>query len=148
VSDRRAPPRLEVAALDCLLDGANLEVRWRLNNRTNEAIEILETWLPHSAFFAARQNLDPPIRASANESVDIERTVRVPAGDAEVENAFLNLRVRYSGARRPVWRLLVRMRVRAAHEGPASVRVESITQHEDGFAESVRDLRQGSNGPA
>jgi hypothetical protein len=125
-----------------------LKVRWRLNNQTSEAIEILETWLPHSDFFAARQNLDPPIRAGANELVDIERTVRLPAGDAEVENAFLNLRVRYAGTKRPVWRLMVRMRVRTAHEGPASVRVESITQHEDGFAESVRDLRQGSNGPA
>jgi hypothetical protein len=130
---------LGVEVVGCRLDGADLAVRWRLSNQSNEPVEILETWLPHGSFFAERLLANPPLPVAAWASVDIERRVRGPIGNATVENAFLNLHLRRADSARPVWRILVRMRVDTAHDGPAGVRVESITCHLEGFAETVLD---------
>jgi hypothetical protein len=110
-----------------------LNVAWRISNLASLPVQIVETWIPHGRFFAARQALEPSIYLLEGESATVHRSVRFVAEPGEiVENAFLNLRVRYGGG---LWRILTRLRVEPTAANSVSIVVEAVTTHPVGFAE-------------
>jgi len=122
-------------AVDAGPERGIIRVDWRVTNLTDAPIEVLETWLPHGRFFAERQALEPPLILLAGASAVVRRNVRYAAEPGEVvENAFLNLRVRFGGR---LWRALARMRVQCALDGDVRLAVQALTVDQVGFAETV-----------
>src|SRR5579883_1613375 len=118
-------------------DGGTLNIGWRIENQSTDAVEIVESWCPHSGFFAARASVRPPMRLQAGECGCLQRDVRCGAGLGEaVENAFFIALVRYCGS---IWRVLTRVRVAAGADSRATLQVEATTAHLVGFAASASE---------
>jgi hypothetical protein len=125
-------PHLELDSRIIRQGGGQIEAVWRISNSSSRPVELLETWLPHGRFHAARQAIDPPILLPPGQVGEVDREIRLSAEPGEdVENAFLNLQVRYRGV---LWRMLVRLRVGLEFSGAMTITVESITSHPVGFA--------------
>lgn len=130
-------PRMSVtpAGVSVEADGRAARVDWEVTNAGSEPLQILETWLPHGRFFGERQAFEPALFLGAGATAIIRRGVRYVADpEGVVENAFLNLRVRYGGR---LWRILVRVRAHSTTKSPApslGLTVEAITVHPIGFA--------------
>ncbi len=108
-----------------------MTVAWRLANLSDLPVQIQESWLPHSQFFAERLRYTPPLHLAAGVRLLIRRNVRCDPDRGSVENAFLNLRVHYG---HQTWRVLVRMRVGWTAKQLARPVVEAVTLHQVGFA--------------
>ena len=138
-ANTEATPKLTVQAVGMTIgpDHGILHVDWQLTNLTSEPIEILEGWLPHGRFLGERQAFEPALDLAAGESAIIQRSVRYAAEPGEIiENAFLNLRVRYGGQ---PWRVLTRMRVECGFAGALGLIVEAVTMHRIGFSEAATE---------
>src|SRR5919108_5632001 len=74
---------------------------WRIQNLSQEPLQLLSAGLPHSRFRSEEQELSPAPELLAGESAQLTLAVacREPAGTV-VENAFLILRVLW---REGVW---------------------------------------------
>jgi hypothetical protein len=106
-------------------------VSWRITNESGKDVLVLETWLPHGAFYADKEQHSPQLRIDQGRDVEVSRRVRSQAAsEASVENTFLILLVDFAGS---AWRIFVRMRVEA---GASSVRpiIEAVTAQSIGFA--------------
>jgi hypothetical protein len=134
---------VEVGASE--FDAGSLKIRWRLTNLTYREIDILETWLPHNSLFADRVRPKPPLSVRPDSTIEFGRVALWSRPEnGEVENAFLNLAIRYAGTTSPVWRFLIRMRVSDISNGAAAIRLLSMTSHEQGFADSRRQQSSGA----
>src|SRR6267142_2763575 len=82
---------------------------WRIQNLSQDPLQLLSAGLPHSRFRSEEQELSPASELSPSESAQLMLTVacREPAGTV-VENAFLILRVLW---RERLWRIFTRLRV-------------------------------------
>src|SRR5688572_15055586 len=84
-------------------------IRWEIANLSRGPVELVEVWLPHSGFNAARHVLEPSRTLLPRETVIFETGVRCSAQPGEiVENAFVILRVGSDGRE---WRVFARLRV-------------------------------------
>jgi hypothetical protein len=127
------PPPLTVSRVACRPVGGAVQhpgdaVRWTaawlLHNAGAQPLELEAAWIPHGRFRGdGRLPLAVVIDPGASHELEFAVTAEEPPGTI-VENAFLILRVRVSGA---AWRVFVRMRIEF---DPAAVPVpvvETIT---------------------
>jgi hypothetical protein len=82
---------------------------WRIQNLSQEPLQLLSAGLPHSRFRSEEQELSPAPELLPGESAQLTLAVasREPAGTV-VENAFLILQVLW---RERLWRIFARLRV-------------------------------------
>jgi hypothetical protein len=82
---------------------------WRIQNLSQEPLQLLSAGLPHSRFRSEDQELSPAPELSPGESAQLTLAVACcePAGTV-VENAFLILQVLWREQR---WRIFARLRV-------------------------------------
>ena len=113
-----APPRWQVA--------------WRIENRTDGPVEIVEAWIPHGRFRAEEQRdgLARQIGPGGSELLERRVLFEEPPGTV-VENAFLVLRLNWRGR---AWRMFARHRVEAGPSGAPRPICELITSQPVGFS--------------
>jgi hypothetical protein len=82
---------------------------WRIQNLSQEPLQLLSAGLPHSRFRSEEQELSPAPELIPGESAQLTLAVACiePAGTV-LENAFLILRVQW---RERLWRIFARLRV-------------------------------------
>ena len=82
---------------------------WRIQNLSQEPLQLLSAGLPHSRFRSEEQELflAPELLPGESARLALAVACREPAGTV-VENAFLILRVL---SRERLWRILARLRV-------------------------------------
>src|SRR5688572_13437980 len=105
---------------------------WRIQNLTQESLQLLAAGLPHSRFRSEEQELSPAPKLLPGESARLALAVAccAPTGTV-VENAFLILRVLW---REQLWRILARLRVVFdQHSVPENI-TEVITTQAVGFS--------------
>ena len=108
-------------------------MRWRIDNFGSAPLNILAVRLPHGKFRSDEKSFDPPLDIAPGESGRIEIEARCgEAPGAEVENAFVILRVTQGGA---PWLILARQRIRIENKGKPNSVTEWITAQPVGFAE-------------
>jgi hypothetical protein len=107
---------------------------WRVQNLTQESLQLLAAGLPHSRFRSEEQELSPAPKLLPGESARLALAVAccVPTGTV-VENAFLILRVLW---REQLWRILARLRVVFDQYGAPESSTEVITTQPVGFSSS------------
>jgi hypothetical protein len=135
VSDAALPPRLQIEPVDCqpCARAGEWQASWRIRNAADEAINLLETWLPHGRFRWEPRKLEPPIQLGPGAELVLDQPVRCQeAAGTVVENTFLFLKVTWRG--RP-WRVLARHRIEWNRAGPRPV-CELITTQPVGFSAS------------
>jgi hypothetical protein len=111
------------------------QVAWTILNLGDAPLKILAARAPHGKFLCEEKEFTPPVDLAANQRGRIELEVRCgEAKGAEVENAFLILRVLYAGGR---WLILVRLRVYVAEEGKPVTTSELITAQPVGFSSKL-----------
>lgn len=112
-------------------------VAWRIQNLSSEPLEILAGRLPHGKFRGDEKEFTPSPKIARGEDIRLEFSVAChePAG-AEVENAFLILRVVWGG--RP-WRILARLRVKLSAGGEPESVTELITTQQIGFSQREQE---------
>jgi hypothetical protein len=111
------------------------QVAWTILNLGDAPLKILAARAPHGKFLCDEKEFTPPVDLAANQRGRIELEVRCgEAEGAEVENAFLILRVLYAGGR---WLILVRLRVYVAEEGKPVTTSELITAQPVGFSSKL-----------
>lgn len=112
------PPRLRVEPLTT--------DRWRITNDGDDAVRLLETWLPHGRFRGAP--LRHPRTIGPGQSVTLEHPV-LASGEPHdvVENAFLILRLEG-------WRVLARLTLRFDRAGVPRPEVVVVTSQRAGFS--------------
>jgi hypothetical protein len=108
-------------------------MRWRIDNFGSAPLSVLAARLPHGKFRSDEKSFDPAIEIAAGDSgrIEIEARCAEPPG-AEVENAFVILRVSQAGA---PWLILARQRIHIDKEGTPNSATEWITAQPVGFAE-------------
>ncbi len=133
------PPQLGVTIVSTARASATEhDVVWQITNEGRDAVEILESWLPHGQFYADREPCSPASRLKPGAGVRIGRRVRCGGEGDEVENAFLILQLRSGGA---AWRLFTRLRVIKEAGGAVRPVAEAVTLQPVGFA--VREAEVG-----
>lgn len=111
------------------------QVAWSIVNIGDAPLKILAARAPHGKFLCDEKEFTPPVDLAANQRGRIELEVRCgEAEGAEVENAFLILRVLYAGGR---WLILARLRVYVAEEGKPVTTSELITAQPVGFSSKL-----------
>jgi hypothetical protein len=111
------------------------QVAWSIVNLGAAPLKILAARAPHGKFLCDEKEFTPPVDLAANQRGRIELEVRCgEAEGAEVENAFLILRVLYAGLR---WLILARLRVYVAEEGKPVTTSELITAQPVGFSSKL-----------
>jgi hypothetical protein len=111
------------------------QVAWTIVNLGDAPLKILAARAPHGKFRCEEKEFTPPVDLAANQRGRIELEVRCcEAEGAEVENAFLILRVLYAGGR---WLILARLRVYVAEEGKPVTTSELITTQPVGFSSKL-----------
>jgi hypothetical protein len=111
------------------------QVAWSIVNIGDAPLKILAARAPHGKFRCDEKEFTPPVDLAANQRGRIELEVRCgEAEGAEVENAFLILRVLYAGGR---WLILARLRVYVAEEGKPVTTSELITAQPVGFSSKL-----------
>lgn len=107
-------------------------VAWRLRNSGLAPVQVLSAHQPHDHFFHPEQELAPPLVLAPGQAAELALPVAFEeAPGAEVENAFLILRLLWDG--RP-WRVLLRLRVAAGADGTPRPTAERLTTQPVGFA--------------
>ena len=110
-------------------------IAWLVENLGAAPLKILAARAPHGKFLCDEKEFTPPVDLAANQRGRIELEVRCgKAEDAEIENAFLILRVLYAGGR---WLILARLRVYVNGEGKPATKTESITTQPVGFSSKL-----------
>jgi hypothetical protein len=108
-------------------------VEWKIDNLGEAALNILAARLPHGKFRSDEKLFDPPLEVATHQSSRFEVEARcAEAPGAEVENAFVILRVTQDGAPRLI---LARLRIRIDDQGTPNSVTELITVQPVGFAE-------------
>jgi hypothetical protein len=107
---------------------------WRVQNLSQEPLQLLAAGLPHSRFRSEEQELSsaPKLLPSQNARLALAVACGEPAGTV-VENAFLILRVLW---RQQPWRILARLRVVFDQHGVPENSTEVITTQPVGFSSS------------
>jgi hypothetical protein len=107
---------------------------WRIQNLSQEPLQLLAAGLPHSRFRSEEQELSPAPKLLPGESARLALAVacREPAGTV-VENAFLILRVLW---RERPWRIFARLRVVFDQHGMPKNSTEVVTTQPVGFSSS------------
>jgi hypothetical protein len=105
---------------------------WRIQNLSQEPLQILSAGLPHSRFRSEEQELSPAPELLPGESAQLTLAVacREPVGTV-VENAFLILRVLW---RERLWRIFARLRVIFDQHSVPENRTVVITTQPVGFS--------------
>jgi hypothetical protein len=108
-------------------------VEWKIDNLGDAPLSILAVRLPHGKFRSDEKLSDPPLEVAAHQSGRFEVEARcAEAPGAEVENAFVILRITQNGA---PWLILARLRIRIDDHGTPNGVTELITVQPVGFAE-------------
>jgi hypothetical protein len=111
------------------------QVAWTIVNLGDAPLKILSARAPHGKFRCDEKEFTPPVDLAANQRGRVELEVRCgEAEGAEIENAFLILRVLYAGGR---WLILARLRVYVAEEGKPVTTSELITAQPVGFSSKL-----------
>jgi hypothetical protein len=111
------------------------QVAWTIVNLGDAPLKILAARAPHGKFRCDEKEFTPPVDLAANQRGRIELEVRCgEAEGAEIENAFLILRVLYAGGR---WLILARLRVYVAEGGKPVTTSELITAQPVGFSSKL-----------
>jgi hypothetical protein len=107
---------------------------WRIQNLSQEPLQLLAAGLPHSRFRSEEQALTPAPKLLPDEStrLALEVACHEPAATV-VENAFLILRVLWG---EQPWRILARLRVIFDQHGAPESSAEVITTQPVGFSAS------------
>lgn len=105
---------------------------WSIESTGDSPLEILTARLPHGKFRSEEKVFAPPvvIPPSGTGRIEIEARCGEPPS-AEVENAFLILRVAHDGEQ---WLILARLRVRIDTRGAPAAATELITVQRFGFS--------------
>ena len=105
---------------------------WRIQNLSQEPLQLLSAGLPHSRFRSEEQELSPSPELLEGESAQLTLALACcePAGTV-VENAFLILRVLW---REQPWRILARLRVVFDQDGVPDNSTIVITTQPVGFS--------------
>ena len=118
---------VELVHLNGTADPRVLSTRWELVNRTDEPIEVLESWFPHNQFHRPRQAFAPALTLAPRMSIQLVADVTFAAAPREViENAFLILRARYQDQ---AWRIFARLRIVCDDAGHPNPVVEALSAH-------------------
>lgn len=108
-------------------------MRWEIDNLGAAPLHIVTARLPHGKFRSDEKSFDPPLEIASGASGRIEIEARcAETPGAEVENAFVILRVIEAGA---PWLILARLRVSIDNEGVPNSTTELITVQRVGFSE-------------
>ncbi len=112
------------------------QIGWLIENLGDAPLKILAARAPHGKFRCDEKEFTPPVDLAANQRGRIELEVRCSEAEgAEIENAFLLLRVVHAGK---AWLILARLRVLMNNDGvPATVTELITTQHVGFFKEDV-----------
>jgi hypothetical protein len=111
------------------------QVAWTIVNLGDAPLKILSARAPHGKFRCDEKEFTPPVDLAANQRGRVELEVHCgEAEGAEIENAFLILRVLYAGGR---WLILARLRVYVAEEGKPVTTSELITAQPVGFSSKL-----------
>ncbi|HKY09680.1 MAG TPA: hypothetical protein VJQ55_15630 [Candidatus Binatia bacterium] len=107
-------------------------VQWEVENRGDQAIQILSARLPHGQFRSEKITFGLPLDLLPRGRAQFEASVRChePAG-LVTENAFIILQAIWAGER---WRVFVRVRLVVDPDGKPDAVVESITTQKVGFS--------------
>jgi hypothetical protein len=108
-------------------------ISWNIQNLGAAPLRVLAARLPHGKFRSEEKLFEPPLDIPANENGRIE--IKACCGEApgaEVENAFVILRVNYVAA---PWLILARLRIRIDDRGKPASTTELITVQPVGFSE-------------
>jgi hypothetical protein len=105
---------------------------WRIQNLTEQAINVLAARCPHGQFRSEERFFDPSLHVAAGRNATIEMPVLCdePAGTV-IENGFLILLVEWLNNR---WRIFVRLRVTINQQGEPETATELITTQRAGFS--------------
>jgi hypothetical protein len=105
---------------------------WRIQNLSQEPLQLLSVGLPHSRFRSEEQELSPAPELLPGESAHLTLPVACcePMGTV-VENAFLILRVLW---REQPWRIFARLRVVFAQDSVPENSTVVITTQPVGFS--------------
>jgi hypothetical protein len=107
-------------------------IAWLIENLGAAPLKILAARAPHGKFRCDEKEFTPPVELAANQRGRIELKMQCgEAEGAEIENAFLILRVLYADSR---WLILARLRVYVAEEGRPVTTSELITAQPVGFS--------------
>ena len=118
---------------------------WRLENRSEAPVQIVEAWLPHGRFLGDNLRLEPPLALDPGEAAELELEAACDeAPGTVVENTFLILRLVWRGQ---VWRLLARHRIEVGPDGMPRPVCEVISVHRVGFSEEGRGSGSGGAAP-
>ncbi|MDE3113556.1 MAG: hypothetical protein KGK34_11515 [Chloroflexota bacterium] len=100
-------------------------VTWRVRDRGDGPMTVLQAWHPHSRFHSSR--LRRSLRVPIGGSASLELPARVDAGPGDVvENCFLILRVARGRER---WRVLARFVLVVDDHGMPVPHVEAVDAH-------------------
>ncbi|HEX2386327.1 MAG TPA: hypothetical protein VHL99_07180 [Candidatus Binatia bacterium] len=115
-------------------------VRWKIHNLGEAPLSILAARLPHGKFRSDEKSIDPPLEIASGETGRIEIEARcADRPGAEVENAFVILRVTHAGA---PWLILARLRITVDNDGTPNSATELITVQPVGFSERQASQRR------
>jgi len=108
------------------------QVRWQIDNRGGDRLEVAAVRLPHGQFKSAEQRFLPAVRLAAGESAQFDIIVRClePPGPV-TENAFVIFQCRWHGA---AWRIFVRIRVDVDAAGEPDTVTQLISTQKVGFS--------------
>ncbi len=104
---------------------------WTVQNLSSQALQLFRARLPHSLFYCAEQELNPPRKLEPGESYRLEFfvTCREPPGTV-IENAFLILRTEWL---QRSWWIFTQLRVIMEDRGPQTI-TETVTIYPVGFS--------------
>jgi len=126
------PPLLVEPASVVAGEGGAWRVAWRIENRDDQPVELIETWVPHGRFRAEGVRDTTVRRLEGRGASSLELTVRFSESPGTVvENAFLILQLQWRGHS---WRLFARHRVEADPGGAPRPICEVITTQPIGFS--------------
>ena len=104
---------------------------WTVQNLSSQALQLFRARLPHSLFYCAEQELNPPWKLEPGESGPLEFSVtcREPPGTV-IENAFLILRAEWL---QRSWWIFTQLQVIMEDRGPRTT-TETVTIYPVGFS--------------
>ena len=127
-------PSIEVAQVEQSrsLNPGRWLFRWRVENKTEKAMNLLSVRVPHGKFKAEERKFLSAAKIAAEDSLILELTVACEEPpEAIIENAFLILLVEWQ---ENSWRFFVRLRIRVSQQGHPETATESITVQRVGFS--------------
>jgi hypothetical protein len=111
---------------------------WRLQNASQQPVQLVAARLPHGRFRSGERTFVPPPTLLPSESAPLEFSVVCSgAPGTVVENAFVILRVLWQEA---PWRIFARLRVVFDEQRRPQTTTELVTVQQVGFSEPLNSV--------